>query len=88
LEPDVRTARDERKVVTALFCDLVGSTAHAERMDPEDVRALLSHYHARVRAQSHCRARARAVEFYRSVGATRYIREGETVLGRTAALSG
>jgi hypothetical protein len=32
--------------------------------------------------------RARAVEFYRSVGATRYIREGETVLWKTAALSG
>ena len=51
LEADVRTARDERKVVTALFCDLVGSTAQAERMDPEDVSALLSHYHARVRAE-------------------------------------
>jgi class 3 adenylate cyclase/tetratricopeptide (TPR) repeat protein len=44
-------ARDERKVITALFCDLVGSTAQAERMDPEDVSALLSHYHARVRAE-------------------------------------
>jgi class 3 adenylate cyclase/tetratricopeptide (TPR) repeat protein len=44
-------ARDERKVVTALFCDLVGSTAKAERMDPEDVRALLSSYHARVRGE-------------------------------------
>ncbi len=41
--------RDERKVVTVLFCDLVGSTARAERMDPEDVRTLLSSYHARVR---------------------------------------
>jgi class 3 adenylate cyclase/tetratricopeptide (TPR) repeat protein len=42
-------AREERKVVTVLFCDLVGSTAQAERMDPEDVRALLSRYHARVK---------------------------------------
>src|SRR5688500_16871924 len=42
--------REERKVVTVLFCDLVGSTAQAERMDPEDVRALLSRYHERVRA--------------------------------------
>src|SRR5918999_1888063 len=41
--------REERKVVTVLFCDLVGSTAQAERMDPEDVRALLSRYHERVR---------------------------------------
>jgi class 3 adenylate cyclase len=39
-------AREERKVVTVLFCDLVGSTAQAERMDPEDVRALLRHSRA------------------------------------------
>jgi class 3 adenylate cyclase/tetratricopeptide (TPR) repeat protein len=43
--------REERKVVTVLFCDLVGSTARAERLDPEDVRALLSNYHGRVRAE-------------------------------------
>ena len=43
--------REERKVVTVLFCDLVGSTAQAERMDPEDVRALLSRYHELVSAE-------------------------------------
>jgi class 3 adenylate cyclase len=42
--------REERKVVTVLFCDLVGSTARAERMDPEDVRALLSSFVERRRA--------------------------------------
>jgi class 3 adenylate cyclase/tetratricopeptide (TPR) repeat protein len=42
-------AREERKVVTVVFCDLVGSTARAEQLDPEDVRALLSNYHTRVR---------------------------------------
>jgi len=41
----------ERKVVTVLFCDLVGSTTQAERMDPEDVRAVLSRYHERVRGE-------------------------------------
>ncbi len=41
--------REERKVVTVLFCDLVGSTARAERLDPEDVRALLSSFLERVR---------------------------------------
>jgi len=41
--------REERKVVTVLFCDLVGSTAQAERLDPEDVRLALSRYHERVR---------------------------------------
>jgi class 3 adenylate cyclase/tetratricopeptide (TPR) repeat protein len=44
-------AREERKVVTVVFCDLVGSTARAEQLDPEDVSALLSNYHARVREQ-------------------------------------
>jgi class 3 adenylate cyclase/tetratricopeptide (TPR) repeat protein len=44
-------AREERKVVTVLFCDLVGSTARADRADPEDVRAFLSRYHEGVRAE-------------------------------------
>ena len=35
-------AREERKVVTVLFCDLVGFTAKAEQLDPEDVRAVLA----------------------------------------------
>ena len=43
--------REERKVVSVVFCDLVGSTARAEAMDPEDVRALLAHYHGRVRGE-------------------------------------
>ena len=37
--------------MTALFTDIVGSTASAEQMDPEDVRARLAPYHARVRAE-------------------------------------
>src|ERR1700712_4533542 len=45
------TAREERKVVTILFVDLVGSTAQAERLDPEDVRAALKSYYARVRSE-------------------------------------
>ena len=44
-------ATEERKVITCLFCDLVGFTAQAEQMDPEDVRALLAPYHARVREE-------------------------------------
>ena len=43
--------RRERKVVTVLFCDLVGFTSQAEALDPEDVEALLAPYHARVRAE-------------------------------------
>jgi len=43
--------REERKVVTVVFADLVGSTARAERLDPEDVRAILAPYHDRLRAE-------------------------------------
>jgi class 3 adenylate cyclase/tetratricopeptide (TPR) repeat protein len=42
---------EERKVVTALFTDIVGSTASAEHMDPEDVWARLALYHVRVRRE-------------------------------------
>lgn len=31
-----RAARGERRVVTALFCDVAGSTTMAERLDPEE----------------------------------------------------
>jgi class 3 adenylate cyclase/tetratricopeptide (TPR) repeat protein len=40
------TAVEERKVVTTLFCDLVGFTAMSEAADPEDVDAILRQYHA------------------------------------------
>ncbi|HSC50934.1 MAG TPA: adenylate/guanylate cyclase domain-containing protein, partial [Gaiellaceae bacterium] len=43
--------REERKVVSVLFADLVGFTARSEQLDPEDVRATLSPYYARLRAE-------------------------------------
>ena len=46
-----RPRGEERRLVTVLFADLVGFTARAEALDPEDVRALLAPYHARVRAE-------------------------------------
>ena len=42
---------EERKLITAVFCDLVGSTARSESLDVEDVKALVAPYHARVRAE-------------------------------------
>ena len=45
------SAREERKVVTVLFADLVGSTSRAEGLDPEDVRAILSPFYARLRSE-------------------------------------
>ena len=38
-------------MITAIFVDLVGSTARSEQLDPEDVKALVAPYHARVRAE-------------------------------------
>ena len=42
---------EERKVVSILFIDLVGFTASSDRLDPEDVRARLRLYHARVKQE-------------------------------------
>jgi class 3 adenylate cyclase/tetratricopeptide (TPR) repeat protein len=43
--------REERKVVTVLFADLVGFTARSEQLDPEDVEAILRPYHERLRSE-------------------------------------
>ncbi|HEY1512186.1 MAG TPA: AAA family ATPase [Gaiellaceae bacterium] len=37
--------QEERRIVSIIFVDLVGFTARAESLDPEDVRALLMPYH-------------------------------------------
>ena len=39
-ELSARGSREERKLVSVLFVDMVGSTARADGADPEDVRAL------------------------------------------------
>jgi class 3 adenylate cyclase/tetratricopeptide (TPR) repeat protein len=51
LTAEVEPAREERKIVTVLFADLVGFTSRAEQMDPEDVRAVLEPYHSRLREE-------------------------------------
>jgi class 3 adenylate cyclase/tetratricopeptide (TPR) repeat protein len=43
--------REERKVVSVLFCDLVGFTASAHAADPEDVSRSLTAYHLAVREE-------------------------------------
>ena len=42
---------EERRLVSVLFVDLVGFTPQAEKLDPEDVRAILTPYYERVRAE-------------------------------------
>ncbi len=42
------TVREERKVLTAVFADVVGSTALAERLDAEDVKLVVGEAIARI----------------------------------------
>jgi class 3 adenylate cyclase len=35
----------ERRQLTVMFCDLVGSTALSARLDPEDLRSIITAYH-------------------------------------------
>jgi class 3 adenylate cyclase/tetratricopeptide (TPR) repeat protein len=51
LEEEQRVAAEERKIVTAVFVDLVDFTERSERLDPEDVRGFLAPYHARAKAE-------------------------------------
>ncbi|MDX6487195.1 MAG: hypothetical protein QOF43_2348, partial [Gaiellaceae bacterium] len=50
LEAPAAPLHDERRFVSVVFVDLVGFTARAERLDPEEVQALLTPYHERVRS--------------------------------------
>ena len=54
------TLPEERKVVSALFCDLVGFTATSERADPEDIDRMLTAYSAM--ARRHVEAHGGVVE--------------------------
>ena len=51
IETEPKRSLEERKVVTVLFCDLVGFTARSDSADPEDVRARIRPYHARLREE-------------------------------------
>ncbi len=41
--------REVRKTVTVVFCDVTGSTAMGERLDPESLRRVMSRYFAEMR---------------------------------------
>ena len=41
---DLRTVDAERRHITVMFCDLVGSTELSEQLDPEDFRLILNVY--------------------------------------------
>ena len=46
-----QTPREERRVISVVFVDLVGFTARSEQLDPEDVRAILTPYYETVKAE-------------------------------------
>jgi class 3 adenylate cyclase/tetratricopeptide (TPR) repeat protein len=43
--PEIPATSVERRQLTVMFCDLVGSTALSGRLDPEDLRAIIGAYH-------------------------------------------
>jgi class 3 adenylate cyclase len=43
---DHRLMEAERRQLTVMFCDLVGSTALSARLDPEDLRGIIATYHS------------------------------------------
>src|SRR6266542_1463461 len=45
------SSAEERKVVSVLFADLVDFVRRGDQLDPEDLRALLAPYYARLRAE-------------------------------------
>ena len=45
-----RLVEEQRKTVTVLFCDVAGSTALGEKLDPEALRLVLARYFERMKA--------------------------------------
>ena len=43
---EVSATSAERRQLTVVFCDLIGSTALSTRLDPEDLREVIGRYHA------------------------------------------
>ena len=43
--PETTPAGAERRQLTVMFCDLVGSTELSSRLDPEDMRSIIGAYH-------------------------------------------
>jgi class 3 adenylate cyclase len=58
VEQPFSTGEAERRQLTVMFCDLVGSTEISQRLDPEDLRQLLASY------QGTCNAAIARYEFF------------------------
>ena len=51
-QPEVSETTAERRPLSVMFCDIVGSTALSVRLDPEDLREVIRSYQARVASGS------------------------------------
>jgi len=49
-DPGLQPAGAQRRQLTVMFCDLIGSTPLATRLDPEDLRDVIASYHKTVAA--------------------------------------
>src|SRR3984893_10336689 len=47
-EPAAAASAAERRQLTVMFCDLIGSTELSARLDPEDLREVIAAYHRTV----------------------------------------
>jgi class 3 adenylate cyclase len=47
-QPGASETTAERRPLSVMFCDLIGSTALSARLDPEDLREVIRSYQARV----------------------------------------
>src|SRR6516162_2695608 len=47
-DANIAAAEAERRQLTVMFCDLVGSTPLSSRLDPEDLREVIAAYHRAV----------------------------------------
>ena len=77
LSPEKASPREERKIVTVLFADLVGFTSRAE------LAAASQFVEAGQRARAESELQ-QSLTFWRSVHATAYVREGEALLAASA----
>jgi class 3 adenylate cyclase/tetratricopeptide (TPR) repeat protein len=48
-QEDPSPSREQRKIVSIVFCDLAGSTAMGEKLDPESLRRVMLRYYAELR---------------------------------------
>jgi hypothetical protein len=73
-EPVLR-GEAERRHLTVMICDLVGSTALSARLDPEDMNTVMDDYHAACARIMELRATLSLTKLYHTTGCNSALRE-------------